>query len=256
MKKRLFAAVTAAMCLTGMLASLPASALTEDEVSSLTITTDTFTYSPNVDRFGRMCGMNLGTDLVDADFMVVGYHHYKGDPNEKIIGYVVSSINDDRDIGTLWGGSADRKLEVGDLLAVNDGMLFATDSYPPEYSCNDDNDNYTNLTLTYVGNGVTIFGDAFKDVICTQMTAEQADFDENKRSGGALYDIELDISLLNTGDTNLDGSLNMADCVLLNRYVLGDTASSGYADLSGDLNADGVVDVFDLALLKHQILNR
>lgn len=251
MKKRLFAAVTAAMCLTGMLAALPASALTEDEVSSLTITTDTFTYSPNVDRFGRMCGMNLDTDLVDADFMVVGYHHYKGDPNEKIIGYFVSSINDDRDIGTLWGGSADRKLEVGDLLAVNNGMLVATDSYPPEYSCNDDDDNYTNLTLTYVGNGVTIFGDAFRDVIRTHLKAEQDGFDERKRVSGALYDIEL----LNTGDMDLDGALSIADCVLLDRYVLGDAASGGYADLSGDLNEDGVVDVFDLALLKHKLLS-
>ncbi len=253
MKKRLFAAVTAAMCLTGMLAALPASALTEEEAAALTITTDTFTYSPNVDRFGRMYGMNLGTDLVDADFMVIGYHYEWGDPNEKIIGYVVSSINEDHDIGVIYRGSVDRALEIGDLLAVN-GMWEATASYPAYYSCVMD-DGYTNLQFTYVGNGITIFGDAFKDVIRTQMTVEQADFDEHKRAVGALYDIELDISLLNTGDTNLDGALNMADCVLLNRYVLGDAASVSYADLSGDLNEDGVVDVFDLALLKHKLLS-
>lgn len=252
MKKRLFAAVTAAMCLTGMLAALPASALTEDEVSSLTITTDTFMYSPYI-GFTGLGGMTLTSDLVDADFMVIGYHYEWGDPNEEIIGYVVSSINADHDIGVIYRGSVDRALEIGDLLAVN-GMWEATPCYPAYYSCIDDDE--TNLTFTYVGNGVTIFGDAFKDVIRTQMTAEQADFDENKRSGGALYDIELDISLLNTGDTNLDGALNMADCVLLNRYVLGDAASVSYADLSGDLNEDGVVDVFDLALLKHKLLTR
>lgn len=249
MKKRLLAAVTAAMCLTGMLASLPASALTEEEAASLTITTDTFTYAPNVDRFGRMCGMNLGTDLVDADFMVIGYHYEWGDPNGEIIGYVVSSINADHNIGVIYRGSVDRALEIGDLLAVN-GICEATPCYPAYYSCIDDDE--TNLTFTYVGNGVTIFGDAFKDVICTHLKAEQDGFDERKRVSGALYDIEL----LNTGDMDLDGALNMADCVLLNRYVLGDTASGGYADLSGDLNEDGVVDVFDLALLKHKLLTR
>ena len=56
---------------------------------------------------------------------------------------------------------------------------------------------------------------------------------------------------VNTGDVNADGKVNLADVVLLQKWLLG-VPETKLADWqAGDLHADGVLNGFDLCLLRH-----
>lgn len=57
------------------------------------------------------------------------------------------------------------------------------------------------------------------------------------------------------GDTNGDGKLTAADAVLLQKWLLAvpDTTLNGNA---ADMNGDGIIDIFDLALLKRQLISK
>lgn len=57
------------------------------------------------------------------------------------------------------------------------------------------------------------------------------------------------------GDVTCDGTVRLEDIVLLQKYLLGAEPLSQAAYDNADLNADGVVDVFDLSLLKREILS-
>ena len=58
---------------------------------------------------------------------------------------------------------------------------------------------------------------------------------------------------VNTGDVNADGKVNLADVVLLQKWLLG-VPETKLADCqAGDLYADGVLNGFDLCLLRHTV---
>lgn len=58
---------------------------------------------------------------------------------------------------------------------------------------------------------------------------------------------------VNTGDVNADGKVNLADVVLLQKWLLG-VPETKLADWqAGDLYTDGVLNGFDLCLLRHTV---
>ena len=66
---------------------------------------------------------------------------------------------------------------------------------------------------------------------------------------------EKDISSVR-GDINADGRLDVADLVLLNKWLLGvpDTQLPDWK--AGDLCDDGRLDVFDLVLMRRELIER
>ena len=58
-----------------------------------------------------------------------------------------------------------------------------------------------------------------------------------------------------TGDVNGDGTANLADAVLLQKYLLGETALTAAQAKAADLQADDSINGFDLAVLR-QLLTK
>ncbi|MBR6984851.1 MAG: leucine-rich repeat protein [Ruminococcus sp.] len=57
-----------------------------------------------------------------------------------------------------------------------------------------------------------------------------------------------------TGDVNLDGEINVADAVALQRFLLGKYVSTGA--YYGDMNEDGEVDAFDMIQMRKSLLEK
>ena len=58
-----------------------------------------------------------------------------------------------------------------------------------------------------------------------------------------------------TGDVNGDGAANLADAVLLQKYLLGETALTAAQANAADIQADDSINGFDLAVLR-QLLTK
>ena len=57
------------------------------------------------------------------------------------------------------------------------------------------------------------------------------------------------------GDVNADGSFNISDLVLLQKWLTADSDAELSCWQNGDLNSDEVVDVFDLIAMRRELLN-
>ena len=57
-----------------------------------------------------------------------------------------------------------------------------------------------------------------------------------------------------SGDLSLDGKINIADIVLLQKYLLGTEKFTRKQFEIGDMNKDGAVDAFDMVLLRKEII--
>ncbi|MDE5558994.1 MAG: dockerin type I repeat-containing protein [Ruminococcus sp.] len=55
------------------------------------------------------------------------------------------------------------------------------------------------------------------------------------------------------GDLNFDYKINIADAVLLQKYILGKTNFTSTHYVCADMNDDGFVDIFDMVLLRQEI---
>ena len=58
------------------------------------------------------------------------------------------------------------------------------------------------------------------------------------------------------GDVNDDGTVNSADLVTLNRWILGDKNASIPNWEAGDICKDGIIDSFDLIAMRRVVLER
>lgn len=57
-----------------------------------------------------------------------------------------------------------------------------------------------------------------------------------------------------TGDLNGDSSINIADAVLLEKFLLNDSETSEIVSVNADLNGDGKTDVFDMVVMRKLII--
>lgn len=241
MKKRLTALLTAIFCMSESLTAIAAYTAMD---ASFTYSTDLFAYTSQTFE----SGCSLTSELADPDFMVVGMTYYANEP-DRIFGYVVCPMNAyaDWDVGIFQHQVIEEEigevqLEVGDLLQTK-GELCCSAIYPTTYMFMG-----TEGTITHLGNGVDIFGEEFKKVIRLQMVIEQADFDE-RHENGAIYNIDLI-----KGDVTIDDSVNILDCIVINKHLLTGTELCDYAKFVGDIDANGKLDFTDsLAILKESI---
>lgn len=58
------------------------------------------------------------------------------------------------------------------------------------------------------------------------------------------------------GDLNTDGEINMADLVLLNKYLNGQGSIHADDIILADLTYDGITDIFDLVLMRQAVINK
>ncbi|MBQ9110926.1 MAG: hypothetical protein IJY06_06135 [Oscillospiraceae bacterium] len=247
MKKKLTALLTAFLFFTSTTAVSSVYAV-DAEISiddAFSITTDTFTYSNN-NRYNYQNGFILETELADPDLMVVGVSYYND--SEEISDYIVTPVNNES-IGSGGVGKlskeivlrevGDQQLCVGDLLKV-DGELLAADVIPTYYTPMEEG------TMSYLGNGVDIFGEEFKKVIRLQLVIEQTAYERYQEMGVGVYDIDL-----LKGDVTVDDTLNIADCLAINKNLLAGAPLCDYAKLAGDINRNGAPDADDsLSILK------
>ena len=57
------------------------------------------------------------------------------------------------------------------------------------------------------------------------------------------------------GDMNFDYNVNIADAVIMQKYMLGKTKLTKTQYNCADLNSDGIVDIFDMVLFRQEIIN-
>lgn len=116
------------------------------------------------------------------------------------------------------------------LKTIEDGIF--DNSIPSEYS------GYAPIQLT----DVYFYG-------------SQSDWDAisiGERNDGLLTaNIHISEGTEHSGDVNWDGELTVADCVMLQKFLLGQGNLTN--KLAGDLNGDGKTNIFDLVLLKRQV---
>ncbi len=226
-----------------------------DHDADYILETDTFRYANNR-SYSNQCGFFLRSELADPDFMVLGFQYYADDP-EKIYGYVVCPVNTgywgDNGIGvihhqTIGEQIGNAELQVGDLLRY-DGMIEAASIYPTYYSPPAEAGE-----LSYIGNGVELFGEEFRTVIRWQTAIEQAAYDARKSMIGAHYDINIcDLSAIR-GDINEDNEVDILDCIAVNKSLLAGAPMSDYAKAAGDVNGNHTIDADDaLLILKRTI---
>ena len=56
------------------------------------------------------------------------------------------------------------------------------------------------------------------------------------------------------GDVNADGEFNTADAVMMQRFILGNCRLTN--STAGDLCKDGILDVFDLIIMKQELVRK
>ncbi len=244
MKKKMTALFTAFLCLTATITAVQVNAVdAEVDLDAVySIATDTFTYTNN-NFYNYQSGFFLESELAEPDFMVVGMEYSKSNP-EELYAYIVTPINElGEGIGRLLVQTAtselgDQQLEVGDLLMV-DGLVEWLLVYPTTYFPVEEG------TMSCLGNGVDIFGEEFERVIRLQLVIEQSAYQEE----AAVWGIDLI-----KGDVNVDDTLNVLDCLTINKNLLAGAPLCDYARLAADINENGAPDTDDsLAILKETL---
>lgn len=80
----------------------------------------------------------------------------------------------------------------------------------------------------------------------TILTIENGKFIPERRSLGCV--------MPEYGDINIDGYVNIADAVIFQKYILGQTNLTQTQYACSDLNDDGRHDIFDMVLLRQQVI--
>ena len=73
------------------------------------------------------------------------------------------------------------------------------------------------------------------------------------KDGQFIPDIMTVSDDLISGDMNFDNKINIADAVLLQKYILGTANFTTTQYSSADMNCDGSVDIFDMVLLRQEL---
>ncbi len=232
MKNRFLAALTALLCVTGVMTAFPATASETDVISCV----------PYM-RGDGVCGsLQFENVSIDADLIVVS-------GNYVLPIYAEESHYNEDSFGTVV---PEGELQVGDLLKAN-GTMMATERDPGGFVCHDG--------FTKVGNAVDLWGEEVSDVIRTQIILEQTRLDilEQTRQDkwDEEYDVNSHIQLIASGDVDVNNTIDVSDA----SAVLQDVAAAlmDSSQLSGpqfkaaDVNGDGVLTVDDASVILRYI---
>ncbi|MBE6849504.1 MAG: hypothetical protein E7502_06360 [Ruminococcus sp.] len=247
MKKKLFTILTALTCMMAAITAIPSSAESVD--TDYTITSEHFVYTDKcIDVATDNHAFHFESDLVSPDVLIVGTldqiyedgsltRHYAG-KRLNIDGIVVADVYLSK---VDFGDFGEQELQVGDLLKCTSDRMPVGEKIPPFFAAN----------FEYLGNGMDIFGEDFKHVIRREMPYME-------RYG--CYDISIlesrwgDKYKFVKGDVTLDDSLNILDCIQINKAMLAGEPLCDYAKLTGDVNENGILDMDDsLCILKETI---
>lgn len=161
-----------------------------------------------------------------------------------------------------YEGGIDRHLDYG--FSLPDGTYSVEVAFANPWGCSKDPTVYANL------------GGANESVICKNAPVDgSAVKGEAKVTGGKLtINVRSEDKAINLcyilirpidvpsasvngckGDINLDGSVDVLDAVLMQKYLLGQENFSGEQAYAADVASDAVPDVFDLTLLKRDLIS-
>lgn len=253
MKNKLFTILTALTCMMAAITAIPSSAESVD--TSSTITSENFVYTNKCkDTSKNYRVFHLESELISPDVMIVGILEHTDSDGTKTIEYIGSRINIDgvdhaRVINRTidFGDFGEQELQVGDLLQCTSDRIPVAETYPPFFAA----------PFKYLGNGVDIFGEDFKHVIRREMVFWDT---ENVFCNLESYNYQIvkfnehyNIELIK-GDTTVDDSVNILDCIQINKAMLAGAPLCDYAKLAGDVNENGILDMDDsLCILKETI---
>ncbi|MDE6101509.1 MAG: dockerin type I repeat-containing protein, partial [Ruminococcus sp.] len=65
---------------------------------------------------------------------------------------------------------------------------------------------------------------------------------------------QMDCELPDIGDLNMDGKIGIADAVVFQKYMTGQTKLTNIQANCADMNSDGSVDVFDMVLIRQKVI--
>lgn len=243
-KTRILSFLTAAACLTGSVGMLTANALDlgfcYEAARNIIIETDTFTYADGV----------LTTDLVDADFMVIGVSPSNDPANP---GYWCDVVNIGAD-GRFWdlcyfrnaiSPNADgTPVQIGDFLSCEEYEILET--YPGQV--------LSSPEVIDLGNGADLLGEEFERVIRLQTVEAMADLADLNGQERA-YEMAEKMGVIDYfGDLNLDDAVDILDCITINKQLLGSDQLLDYVRIFGDVNSDGVLDATDSLLILKEVV--
>ncbi|MDE6035912.1 MAG: dockerin type I repeat-containing protein [Ruminococcus sp.] len=91
-----------------------------------------------------------------------------------------------------------------------------------------------------------VYASALNPMGSTVLTIENGQFKPERFTQGCV---------LETGDLNYDYEMNIADAVIFQKYLLGQTDLTSTQYTCADLNYDGHVDVFDMVTFRQEVIN-
>ena len=114
---------------------------------------------------------------------------------------------------------------------------------------------YDTTSIVKTGNALELFGDAFRPVAQQELFLAPNYAENMEYFTGKLYQPDTADIVALKGDVLQDENVGVLDIVALNQCLLGTRSlNSIQSVLAADMNDDTEVDVFDLALLKREVL--
>lgn len=214
----------------------------EDEVWHQTVMHRTFTVTNTTANY-----IVTGVFYVDNGYGVPDYPLYTLLP--------VNSAFEPNEPANIYGDWLEpylgkESLSVGDLLYVENGFLNL-ESSPAQYRPNE-----TTTEMQRVGNALGLFGDAFRPVAQQELFLAPNYAVNMEYFTGKLYQPDTEDIVALKGDVLQDNAVGVLDVVALNQCLLGVRPLNSIPSvLAADLNNDTNVDIFDLGLLKREVLD-
>lgn len=221
-------------------------------------TCDTFRYGvyERTDNNGKKhySGGILESD-VDANFVVTGVFYNEGSDTPCL--YTLNSLKQFGEKNmqfTAGHGNFEeflngQVLKPGDVLCIKNAMV--AEVYPACLHMS----KADGASLEVLGSGVDVFGEDFKKVLYYEMYDEPLISWEDAPLSESGYVYELyNNDILDTGNLNNDGKINLLDVVALNKNLMTGYQLGSYAKGCADVDSNGTVDAVDsLNILKYCI---
>ena len=195
-----------------------------------TLETEKFSYS----RLGLFTKETIG-----ANFLVTGVFRQS---NGKIRGYTVLQFGVKAECRGWLDGSVSeidgKELQVGDIIGSTEGSEWMVQEVIPPTYCPFNAPEYgRSCALTYIGNGVDLLGEEFKNVIRHELVVK---WDIGYELTGDTGNVEI-----TNGDATADGETGIADVLAVNQSLLGVRTLSNYGVLASDVNHNDTVEDAD-----------